>query len=145
MLLRVLGPAPGVCLALGPVFPEVAHSVQTMARAKEHTHRSHSCHQYIFGDSCVCLHASTCTRVHHPHTRKDKQRTKDVRSSLTRYAPPDQIRLGPLCATSGNTGPSAKQTPGAGPSTRRSTDYGTYSKLATIFLPIRPQKVFCVT
>ena len=25
MLLRVLGPAPGVCLALGPVFPEVAH------------------------------------------------------------------------------------------------------------------------
>ena len=25
MLLRVLGLAPGVCLALGPVFPEVAH------------------------------------------------------------------------------------------------------------------------
>ena len=25
MLLRVLGPASGVCLALGPVFPEVAH------------------------------------------------------------------------------------------------------------------------
>ena len=25
MLLRVLGPASGVCLALGPVFPEIAH------------------------------------------------------------------------------------------------------------------------
>ena len=33
------------------------------------------------------------------------------------------LRLGPLCATSGNTGPSTRQTPGAGPSTRRSTDY----------------------
>ena len=51
------------------------------------------------------------------------KKTKNVRSSLTGYAPPDQIRLGPLCATSGNTGPSARQTPGAGPSTRRSTDY----------------------
>ena len=37
--------------------------------------------------------------------------------------PPDQLRLVPLCATSGNTGPSARQTPGAGPSIRRSTDY----------------------
>ena len=25
MLLRVLGPASGVCLALGPVFPEIVH------------------------------------------------------------------------------------------------------------------------
>ena len=31
------------------------------------------------------------------------------------YAPPDQIGLGPLCATLGYT----KQTPGAGPSTHR--------------------------
>ena len=33
-----------------------------------------------------------------------------------------QLRLGPLCTTSGNSGPSARQTPGAGPSTHRSTD-----------------------
>ena len=32
---------------------------------------------------------------------------KGVRSSLMGYATPDQLRLVPLCATSGNTGPSA--------------------------------------
>ena len=37
--------------------------------------------------------------------------------------PPDQLRLGTLCTTSGNTGPSTRQTPGAWPSTCRSTDY----------------------
>ena len=30
MLLRVLGPASGVCLALGPVFPGVAHGVPAL-------------------------------------------------------------------------------------------------------------------
>ena len=33
MLLRVLGPAPGVCLALGPVFPEVAHRGPSLIRS----------------------------------------------------------------------------------------------------------------
>ena len=58
---------------------------------------------------------------HHTHT----QRT-NVRSSPNGgYAPPppDQLRLGPLRATSGNSGPSARQTPEARPSTHRSTDY----------------------
>ena len=32
------------------------------------------------------------------------------------YTPPDQLRLGPLCATSGNSGPSARQNPEARPS-----------------------------
>ena len=33
--------------------------------------------------------------------------------------PPDQLRLGPLCTTSGNSGPSTRQTPEIGPSTHR--------------------------
>ena len=38
--------------------------------------------------------------------------------------PPDQLRLGPLHATSGNSGPNTRQThEGGGPSTHRSTDY----------------------
>ena len=32
------------------------------------------------------------------------------------YTPPDQLRLGPLCATSGNSGPRARQNPEARPS-----------------------------
>ena len=46
---------------------------------------------------------------------------EDIRSSLMGYAPPDQLRLGPLFATSGNSGPSARQTT-EGSSTGRSTD-----------------------
>ena len=36
--------------------------------------------------------------------------------------PPRPIKAGTLCTTSGNTGPSTRQTPGARPSTCRSTD-----------------------
>ena len=57
------------------------------------------------------------------HTHTHTKRT-NVRSSPNGdMPPPDQLRLGPLCATSRNTGPSARQTPEARPSTRRSTDY----------------------
>ena len=65
----------------------------------------------------VSLHSSSL----HRHART--QRTKDVRCPLIGYVLPGQLRLGPLCATSGNAGPSARQTPEARPSTRRSNDW----------------------
>ena len=42
---------------------------------------------------------------------KVKGRTELPNEICTHTRPPDQLRLGPLCATSGNTGPSARQTP----------------------------------
>ena len=56
------------------------------------------------------------------HTQRCKELPNEI-SPPPPPLPPDQLRLGPLCTTSGNTGPSARQTPGAGPSTCRSTDY----------------------
>ena len=59
----------------------------------------------------------------HTHTHKrTKQRCRELCNK--KGVPLVQIRLGPLCANSGNTGPSAiDKTPGAGPSTHRSTEY----------------------
>ena len=60
--------------------------------------------------------------------------------------PADQLRLGLLCATSGNSGPSARQTPEGGSSTRRSTDYALHLALfpgPTQRLVPRPHPAFC--
>ena len=61
----------------------------------------------------------------HTHTERQRtkgQRTKDVRNSLAKYAPPPPrpIKGG---SSSGNSGPSARKTPEAGSSSCRSTDY----------------------
>ena len=60
---------------------------------------------------------------HHKHTHTE--RCKELSNGICPPPPPppDQLRLGLLCTTSGNTWPSARQTPGAGSSTHRSTDY----------------------
>ena len=58
----------------------------------------------------------------HTHTETKDKRTKDVRNSLAKYAPPPPrpIKGG---SSSGNSGPSARKTPEAGSSSCRSTDY----------------------
>ena len=69
------------------------------------------------------LSIPTCPlKVPSHHKQTHTQRCKELPNEIC-PPPPDQLRLGPLCITSGNTGPSARQTSGAGPSTRRSTDY----------------------
>ena len=64
-------------------------------------------------------------------TYTDTHRWTDVKSSAIGYASPNQLRLGPLCATSGNSGHSARQTPEVGPSTCRSTDYTLHCGVGT--------------
>ena len=62
MLLRVLGPAPGVCLALGPVFPEVAHrgpSLNWSGGAYPVRELLTSCVLCV----CVCLWVRACVHV----------------------------------------------------------------------------------
>ena len=58
MLLRVLGPASGVCLALGPVFPEVAHRGPSLIW-------SGGAPYVLFVCLCVCVCVCVCVCRQH--------------------------------------------------------------------------------
>ena len=63
MLLRVLGPAPGVCLALGPVFPEVAHRGPSLIWSGEAYPIRELLTPLSFVLVCVCVHVCVCVCV----------------------------------------------------------------------------------
>ena len=63
MLLRVLGPASGVYLALGLVFPEVAHRGPSLNWSGG-GHIPIRGAPYVCPCACVCVHVRVCVHVH---------------------------------------------------------------------------------
>ena len=60
----------------------------------------------------------------HTHTQGQEHGRKELPNGICPPLPhQDQLRIGPLCTTSGNSGPSDRCTPEARPSTRRNADY----------------------
>ena len=60
MLLRVLGPAPGVCLVLGPVFPEVAHRGPSLIWSGGAYPIRELLTPLFFVLVCACVHVCVC-------------------------------------------------------------------------------------
>ena len=67
MLLQVLGPAPGVCLALGPMFPEVAHRGPSLIWSGGWggiSRKGALLTSFVLLPSFVCVCERRCVRVH---------------------------------------------------------------------------------